>query len=255
MNYLTRILDEKKSEVSKLKSSNPRGALADAELQPTRSFADAIRRKPGDPLRLIAEIKKASPSRGVMVEDFKPVEIATLYHQQGAAAFSVLTDEPFFKGHINDLKAVRAALPLPVLRKDFIIDESQLYESRLIGADAVLLIAAALAPSQLAEYLHLARELELDVLTEIHDEHELEIAIDADAPIIGINNRNLKDFSVDIETSVRLRTRIPQGFTAVSESGLKTKEAIMKADAASFDAVLIGEGLIGAENLYEWKSL
>ncbi|MFQ3598395.1 MAG: indole-3-glycerol phosphate synthase TrpC [Chloroherpetonaceae bacterium] len=255
MTYLDKILDEKRSEVAALKL---RGIARTFEserkyLNKPRDFTQAIRREQ-DPLRLIAELKKASPSRGVMVEEFKPVERAEQYLNLGASAFSVLTDEKFFQGKIVYLEQVRSRFELPVLRKDFIIDETQILETRLIGADAMLLIVAALDNAKLEAFLQLATELGLHVLTEVHDEWELERAMKYDAKIIGVNNRNLHDFSVSLETSLRVKKEIPKSVIAVSESGIQTKADLTAIESAGYDAVLIGEGLTLESDLSTyWK--
>ena len=244
MSYLSRILEEKKREAGELQKERPEQRYMERQgsLAPTRDFRAALRRSDGG-LRLIAEIKKASPSRGLIVTDFDPVAIARCYGELGAAAYSVLTDRLFFQGSNDYLKLVSRSFSLPVLRKEFIIDELQIFESRLIGADAILLIVAALEPSQLADYLQLAAAIGLHVLVEVHDRHELDRALEKGAPIIGVNNRNLKDFSLNLETSLSLRPCIPSDVVAVSESGMKSSSDIALVGAASFDAVLIGEGL------------
>lgn len=244
MTYLSRILEEKQREVEELKKEKPQQRYLELQgsLAATRDFSGALRRGDGG-LRLIAEIKKASPSRGIIIHDFDPVAIARSYSDLGASAFSVLTDRTFFQGANDYLQQVSRSFPLPVLRKEFIVDESQIFQSRLIGADAILLIAAALDSSQLGDYLKLAVEVGLDVLVEVHDRKELEMVVEKGAGMIGINNRNLKDFSIDLQTSVRLRPCIPDGVAAVAESGMKTPADIALIDQASFDAVLIGEGL------------
>ena len=244
MTYLSRILEEKKREVGLLRQEKPARRYQELQgsLQRTRDFTGALQRSDGG-LRLIAEIKKASPSRGLIVADFDPVTIAHHYGELGAAAYSVLTDQLFFQGSIDYLQLVSLSFPLPVLRKDFIIDESQIFQSRLIGADAILLIVAALDPSQLGDYLQLAASIGLHVLVEVHDRKELDRAIEKGAPIIGINNRDLKDFSLKLETSLSLRPFIPSDVISVSESGMKTSADIALIEQASFDAVLIGEGL------------
>ncbi|MFN3637824.1 MAG: indole-3-glycerol phosphate synthase TrpC [Chloroherpetonaceae bacterium] len=255
MTYLDKILDEKRSEVAALKL---RGISRTFEaerkyLNPTRDFAKAIRRE-DETLRLIAELKKASPSRGVIVQDFKPIERAEMYLNLGASAFSVLTDEKFFQGKIEYLEQVRSRFELPVLRKDFIINETQILETRLVGADAMLLIVAALDNARLQSFLQLAKEISLHVLTEVHDEWELERAMKYDATIIGVNNRNLHDFSVSLETSLRVKKEIPKEVTVVSESGIQTKADLLKIEEAGFDAVLIGEGLTLESDLSSyWK--
>lgn len=255
MTYLDKILEEKQREVAALKLRGVARTFDQERkyLLPTRNFKKAIEREESR-LTLIAELKKASPSRGVIVKDFKPVERAEIYRSLGASAFSVLTDEKFFQGKIAYLEQVRSRFELPVLRKDFIIDETQILETRLIGADAVLLIVAALDNPKLNAFLQLSAELGLHVLTEVHDEWELERAMKFDAPIIGVNNRNLRDFSVSIETSLRVKKEIPIGVTAVSESGIQTKADVKMIESAGFDAVLIGEGLTLESDLRDyWK--
>ncbi|MCF8216751.1 MAG: indole-3-glycerol phosphate synthase TrpC [Chlorobium sp.] len=257
MTYLQRILDEKRTEVAELKKQRPQQRYEERknDLLPCRDFTGNLKRS-GDTLRLIAEIKKASPSRGVIVSDFDPVAIARRYLELGASAFSVLTDQRFFQGSIEYLESVKRSFSLPVLRKDFIIDERQIYESRLIGADAILLIAAALEASQLRDYLQLAAETGLAVLVEVHDRQELDVAAEAGAGIIGVNNRNLKDFSVSIDTSIDLRPYFPEGVIAVAESGLKSAADVVRIGQASFDAVLIGEGLYVSPELHDltWQT-
>jgi indole-3-glycerol phosphate synthase len=244
MTYLTRILEEKKREIEELKKEKPlqRYNAMQGSLAVCRDFTAALK---GDEagVRLIAEVKKASPSRGLIVSDFDPVVIAGRYLELGASAFSVLTDRMFFQGSDEYLQQVSRSFSLPVLRKDFIIDESQIFHSRLIGADAILLIVAALDRSQLGDYLQVAAGIGLHVLVEVHDHKELDLALETGASIIGVNNRNLKDFSVDLKTSVELRPFIPKEVVAVSESGMKTAADIALIQQASFDAVLIGEGL------------
>ena len=252
MSYLSRILEEKKREVELLQPQKPARRYQEQQgsLDVIRDFTGALRRCDGG-LRLIAEIKKASPSRGLIVGDFDPVTIARRYGELGASAYSVLTDRLFFQGSIDYLQLVRRSFPLPVLRKDFIIDESQIFQSRLIGADAILLIVAALDPSQLGDYLQLAAAIGLHVLVEVHDRNELDRAIEKGAPIIGVNNRDLKDFSLKLQTSLSLRPFIPSDVIAVSESGMKTSADISLIEQASFDAVLIGEGLHTSPELRE----
>ena len=253
--YLTKILEHKAGEVAVLKRQTPSARYRDKKsgLSPARGFKTALQGNEGA-IRLIAEVKKASPSRGVMVEDFQPIDIARRYSEIGASAFSVLTDRHFFQGANEYLQQVGDNFDLPVLRKDFIIDESQIYEARLIGADAVLLIVAALEGEKLKDYLQLAEGIGLDALVEVHDHTELDRALEAGAAIVGVNNRNLKDFSVSLETSLRLRPSIPQGVVSVAESGLKRASDVAMMQDASFDAVLIGEGLLGLElQRFTWK--
>ncbi|NTW56174.1 MAG: indole-3-glycerol phosphate synthase TrpC [Chlorobiaceae bacterium] len=252
MTYLTRILEEKQREVQELKKENPfrRYEELRGSLGPARDFKGAITGGNGS-IRLIAEVKKASPSRGVIVEDFDPVAIAGRYMELGAAAFSVLTDRMFFQGSDDYLMMVWNTYPLPILRKDFIVDESQIFHSRLIGADAILLIVAALDKPRLADYLQTARGIGLHALVEVHDREELDTALECGAGIVGVNNRDLRDFTVRLETSLNLRPFIPSGIVAVSESGMKSAADIARLREASFDAVLIGEGLHTSPELRE----
>jgi len=252
MSYLTRILEEKQREVQQLKQEKPsqRYVALQGSFAPARDFTAALKSKDGE-LKLIAEIKKASPSRGLIVSDFDPVAIARRYGELGAAAYSVLTDRTFFQGSNDYLQLVSRSFSLPVLRKDFIIDESQIFQSRLIGADAILLIVAALDPCQFGDYLQLALSIGLHVLVEVHDRKELDRALEKGALLIGVNNRDLKDFSLKLETSINLRPFIPSEVVAVAESGMLTAADIALIRQASFDAVLIGEGLHTSTELRE----
>lgn len=215
-----------------------------------RDFAATISR--GEPgkghgvLRVIAELKHASPSGGVLRQDYRCGEIARNYEFAGAAALSVLTEEDFFLGSLEDLRDARQAVRLPVLRKDFILEEYQVYESVAAGADAVLLIVAALEDQWLRELLEHCRRLRIAALVEVHTEQELDRALEAGARILGVNNRNLQTLGVDIATSFRLRAKIPAGRVAVSESGIKTAADLRRLSEAGFDAVLIGEQLMKA---------
>ena len=192
-------------------------------------------------VNVIAECKRRSPSKGVLEADYDPVRIARAYETGGAAAISVLTEPTFFDGALNHLAAVRAAVKIPLLRKDFIVDDYQLVEARANGADAVLLIVAALEQRELLRLDRRARELGLATLVEVHDEEELKRAVDAGARIIGVNNRNLRTLSVDVEGSYRLAARIPRGAIGVSESGLKSREELERLSDAGYRAFLIGE--------------
>lgn len=256
MTYLDKILDEKRNEVAALKLRGI-ARVFEAErkyLPPTRDFASAIKRE-SERLRLIAELKKASPSRGIIVPNFDPIERAEAYLELGASAFSVLTDEKFFQGNVAHLEQTRARFDLPILRKDFIIDETQILETRLIGADAVLFIVAALDNARLRAFLQLANEVGLRALTEVHDEWELERAMKCDASLVGVNNRDLRDFSVSLETSLRVKKEIPKEVISVSESGIRTKADLTTLETAGFDAVLIGEGLTLESDLSAyWKA-
>jgi len=246
---LDTIIETKKEEVEQLKKQTTVSALKRtiARLEPCRNFRQAISFAG---CNIIAEVKCASPSRGRLIADFDPVRIAGVYENNGAAAISVLTDEKYFAGHKNYLTQIRQKIKLPLLRKDFIIDHLQIYETRAIGADAILLIVHVLG-KKLAEFILLSRKLGLSPLVEVHTQEELDLALAADAEIIGINNRNLDTFVTDIETSRKLRARIPEGFIVVSESGIMARadiEFLMQADIHAF---LIGEALITAPNIGE----
>jgi len=201
-------------------------------------FAAAIS---GTGLRVIAEMKQASPSAGVLRVDYRPAEIARGYETAGAAALSVLTEEDFFKGSLAHLREVRQATALPILRKDFIVDAYQVVEAAAAGADAILLIVAALTDADLRKWIELAGSLKMAALVEVHTEEETRRAVGAGARIIGVNNRNLKTLAVDLETSLRLRALIPPGYIAVSESGIKTAVDLINLRRAAYDAFLIGE--------------
>jgi indole-3-glycerol phosphate synthase len=214
-----------------------------AERRPDfRDFAVAIQRS--DRVRIIAETKKASPSAGVIAADYDPVETAKNYADNGADAISVLTEQNYFDGKPEHLTAVRQAIALPVLRKDFIIDEAQVLESVVIAADALLLIVAALKPEQLNALHHLATTHKMSVLVEVHTRDEIGMAVDAGAKIIGINNRNLATLEIDLATTEKLLPEIPQGITIVSESGIRTMADLKRMAAYPIDALLVGEGLM-----------
>jgi indole-3-glycerol phosphate synthase len=210
-----------------------------------RPFREALTR-PG--LSLIAEFKRSSPSAGDIRRGATPAEIARAYEEGGAAALSVLTDAPHFGGSLADLREARAACALPVLQKDFIVDTYQLYEAAVAGADAVLLIVAALERDALAELHAEARSLDLDVIVEVHSEEELETALTVDAEVLGINNRNLEDFTVDVKTTFELITDVPAGKTVVSESGISERGSLEELERVGVDAVLIGEALMRADD-------
>ena len=222
---------------------------AEALPQVNRGFGQALKKQG---LSFICEVKKASPSKGLIAKNFNPVLQARVYpvlqarayEKAGAAAVSCLTEPQYFLGSNEYLKAISQSISLPVLRKDFTVHEAQIYEAKLIGADAILLITALLQESVLHEYLAAAKSIGLDVLTEVHDEAELETAMKAGAEIIGVNNRNLKDFTVDFNNSLRLKKLVPPGITFVAESGIKTRDDIIKLQNAGADAVLIGETLM-----------
>ncbi len=220
------------------------------DLPPTRDFKAALA-EPGI-VNLIAEVKRKSPSKGIIREDFDPLEIAKTYARNGASAISVLTDHEFFGGDLSYLSTIRNAVDLPLLRKDFTIDEYHIYQARVAGADAVLLIVAILTPEQLREFIEIARHLNLAVLVEVHTQTELNISLDVGAEIIGINNRDLKTFHTDIATSFHLRKSIPDDRIVVSESGIYTREDVIRLGEAEMDAILVGESLMGSADI-GWK--
>jgi indole-3-glycerol phosphate synthase len=214
---------------------------------PPHDFTAALR-KP-DHVALIAEVKHASPSKGILTEVFDPVGLGMTYAQNGAAAISVLTDEPFFQGCLRDMHEVHEAVSVPVLRKDFIIDEYQIYEGRAAGADAMLLIVLALEDDQLAELHGLIQQLGMAALVEVHNEAELERALKAGATLIGVNNRDLKTFHEDLETTARLGKLVPPEVTLVAESAIRSLDDVRRMGDLGAHAVLVGEGLVKAENV------
>ncbi|MFC1962008.1 indole-3-glycerol phosphate synthase TrpC [Chloroflexota bacterium] len=216
-----------------------------------RSALDMTSALRGNNLKMIAEVKKASPSKGVLRTDFDPVAIARIYLANGATAISVLTEPKHFQGNLNYLSDIRQMVKssVPLLRKDFIIEPYQVYEARAYGADGILLITAILAPPQLAELIRLSHEMGMSCLVEVHDESELATALDSDARIIGINNRDLKTFKVDLATTERLRPLVPPDCTVVSESGIKNRDDMGKMKQWGVDAVLVGEALISAPDI------
>jgi indole-3-glycerol phosphate synthase len=219
---------------------------ADAESRVlTRDFVGAIRAKiaEGKPA-VIAEVKKASPSKGVIREDFIPADIAQSYAEFGAACLSVLTDVQFFQGSVDYLKQARASCQLPVLRKDFMVDSYQIYESRSMGADAVLLIAACLDDAQMKDMEAIALSLDMAVLVEVHDQAELERALKLRTPLIGINNRNLKTFEVSLDTTLTLRSLVPADRILVTESGIHTRDDVLRMGAAGISTFLVGEAFM-----------
>ena len=221
---------------------------ADAESRVlTRDFVGALRSKvaAGQPA-VIAEVKKASPSKGVLRADFIPADIAQSYAEHGAACLSVLTDVQFFQGSVDYLKQARASCQLPVLRKDFIVDAYQVYESRVMGADAVLLIAACLDDAQMKEFEAIAHSLDMAVLVEVHDAAELARALKLKTPLIGINNRNLKTFEVSLDTTLTLMRDVPTERLLVTESGIHTREDVLRMGAAGINAFLVGEAFMRA---------
>jgi indole-3-glycerol phosphate synthase len=242
-NVLGRIVEARRAEVAHRQRVVPEAVLriAAKKADPVRDFAGALCR---NQINVIAELKKASPSAGLLREDFAPASLARGFEEAGAAALSVLTEEGFFQGALAHLRDARAAVSLPVLRKDFIVDPWQVWEARASNADSFLLIVAALSRSALGELIVLGRELTMEPLVEVHTAEELDVAIAAGARIVGVNNRDLHTLAVRAETSFELIEQIPDGCIAVSESGLRSAEDLARLRAAGFDAFLIGEHLM-----------
>jgi len=251
MGVLDEIVRHKEAELVGRKAALPLPELrARCEpLAPPRDFDAALRRRPGRRVALVAELKKASPSRGVLADTFDPLAVARTYAGSGAAALSVLTDEKFFQGRIETLAEVRSAVDLPLLRKDFILEEYQLWESRAFGADAVLLVVAALDASRLIDLVHAAKGLGLGALVEVHRRGELDAALSLGASVIGINNRDLRTFETRLETSLALLPLVPPGPVVVSESGFFTRQDVERIVAAGAHAVLVGEALVRAPDI------
>lgn len=246
---LDQILAHKVEEVAICKEQIPLARLrAQAKLQePPRDFIGALRDAPRP--ALIAECKKASPSKGLLRADYDVRRLVQAYDDNGAAALSVLTDERFFQGTLDDLVTARSISRLPALRKDFIVDEYQLYEARAAGADAVLLIVAALDDARLKAFYQLAGALRLAALIEVHDLKELERAFRVGPQVIGVNNRNLRDFSVDVQTTAKLRVRIPGNVLVVAESGIHSRRDVEELAQTGVDAMLVGEALVTATDV------
>ncbi|MBI5095032.1 MAG: indole-3-glycerol phosphate synthase TrpC [Candidatus Hydrogenedentes bacterium] len=246
------ILDEicayKREELQRRIAAVPLKELLEQveQARPARDFRAALRL---EGISLIAEVKRASPAKGVLMADLDPVEVAGAYEQGGARAISVLTDERFFRGSLDDLTTVHKHVAVPCLRKDFTIDEYQIYEARAAEADAILLIVGILSDEQIKDYLALAVSLGMAALVETHDEAEIERALAAGARIIGINNRNLKTFEVDINTSIRLKKLVPGGKVLVSESGIHTREHVRILENGGVDAILVGEALVTSNDI------
>ena len=243
---LARILESKRLEVARAQKVVSLEALRQQSesMPPTRDFWKALECHAGGSTRIIAEIKKASPSAGVIRADFDPFAIASTYARHGAAAISVLTDKPYFQGDLGVLKAVRQRVTLPLLRKDFILDAYQLYEARSCGADAVLLIAAALEVPVLNDLAALCRELGMEPFIEVHTAAELEKALSGQCRLIGINNRDLHTFQTDVATTLQLLANVPTGHRVVSESGIRDRETVERLEAHGVSAFLVGESLM-----------
>jgi indole-3-glycerol phosphate synthase len=241
-NILDRIVEARRASVAHRKRVLPDVALkmaVEKKVAPSRDFAGVLAR-PGK-INIISELKKASPSRGVIREGYAPAVLAASLEEAGAAALSVLTEEDFFSGSLGDLKEASRVTKIPILRKDFIVDPWQVWETRAAGADSFLLIAAVLNDAELRDLLELGRTLKMEALVEVHSREELERVLDAGARIIGVNNRDLRDFQVHLETSLSLAEAIPEECIAVSESGLRTYDDLARLQRAGFDAFLIGE--------------
>lgn len=246
-NVLDEICAKKRQHVADLKSRVSLPDIMDkaAASGNTRGFTQSLQKRAGvKKPALIAEIKKASPSKGIIRADFNPESHARDYELAGASCLSVLTDESYFQGQNEYLVAARGAVKLPVLRKDFMVDAWQIYESRALGADCILLIMACLSDDEAAEFENIAHRLGMDVLVEVHDEDELKRALKLKSRLLGINNRNLKTLKVDIETSIRLSKLVPPGYTLVCESGIKTHDDILRMAAENIYCFLVGESLM-----------
>ncbi len=246
---LDEIVQHKREEVAARKSRVPLRSLEERleQSRPVRDFRGALRQ---EGISVIAEIKRRSPSRGDILPDVDAIKLAALYEQAGARALSILADEKYFGGSLEDISKVAKHTKLPILCKEFIIDPYQLYEARLAGADAALLIVRILSDDELRSFLHEATQLGLAALVETHDEAEIERALAAGASIIGINNRDLDTLEVDINTTLRLKKQVPGGNTLVSESGIKTRREVTMLEAGGVDALLVGESLLTSENIH-----
>jgi indole-3-glycerol phosphate synthase len=249
MSILDDIIAHKRREADAAKTARPESEVRTAAeaAPPPRKFFEALA-APGR-IKLIAEVKKASPSAGVIRADFEPVEIAQTYQQHGATCLSVLTDEKYFQGSLEYLRRIRAAVGLPVLRKDFILDKYQLYEARAAGADAVLLIAECLDDCHLRALHNEAVKLGMAPLVELYEPENLPRVLEAGATLIGINNRDLRTFKTDLDHTLRMREKVPDTFVLVSESGIRTRADVERLEAAGVDAILVGETLLASPNI------
>ena len=247
MSVLDRIVDSTRHDVAQRRREVPVAELEQAiQGREDRPFSEALI---GPRLSLIAEYKRRSPSAGLLREGDAVGDVVSAYERAGAAALSVLTENHHFSGSLDDVREARASSSLPILRKDFVVDPYQVYETAAVGADAMLLIVAALGRHDLERLYNEARALDLDVLVEVHSERELDQALEIDADVIGINNRNLADLEVDLETTLELLAHVPAGKTVVSESGYSTREQLDELDEVGVDAVLVGETLLRAEDV------
>ena len=249
MSILERILHAKAAEVEAARAMLPQAALERRarDAQPVRDFVSSLKGKVGKGLpAVIAEIKRASPSKGLLRENFDPAAIAASYQAGGAACLSVLTDHEFFQGAAEHLHAAREACALPVLRKDFIVDPYQVYEARAIGADCILLIVAALEHGRMSELEALAQELGMSVLVEVHNARELDAALALRTPLIGINNRDLRSFETRLETTLELAARVPEGCVVITESGIGSREDVRRMRSHGVHCFLVGEAFMRA---------
>jgi indole-3-glycerol phosphate synthase len=249
MDILGEIVSYKRKKVTEIKRKIPLAKLRDriTKLPPARDFKEAIS-LPGK-INLICEIKRASPSSGLICREFNPKKIARSYEKSGAAAISVLTEDKYFQGDILHLFSVKQSVNIPVLRKDFIIDEYQLYESRAFGADAVLLIASLLDVEEIVKFIKISKNMGMETLVEVHYEEDLEKVLSTPAEVIGINNRNLRDFSVDLNVTKNLMKKIPQEKIVVSESGIKRREDVLLLKNTGINGILIGQVLLESEDI------
>lgn len=251
MDILQEIAKKTKERVVELKKKIPLSAVKEAASRLTASPPSFYEALQADPIALICEVKRASPSKGVISKSFPYLSIAKEYEKAGASAISCLTEPFYFLGKSQYLREITAAVKIPVLRKDFTVDEYMIYEARILGASAVLLIFSILSERQLGEYLEITHSLGLDALVETHSEEEIDLAVRAGARIIGVNNRNLRDFTVDLNHSICLREKVPKDRIFVSESGIKTPEDIQTLRENGVNAVLIGETLMKSGNITE----
>jgi indole-3-glycerol phosphate synthase len=238
---LARIVDHKRSQLARVSANRAELERRAADRPAARDFRAALI---ASPPAIIAEIKQASPSKGIFTGDFHPASIAKLYAAGGAAALSILTDEEFFKGKLADLEAARSAVAVPVLRKDFTIDEFHIIEAAAHGADAILLIAAILDVQQMRVFRELAAQYGMAALTEVHNVSELDAALDSGADMVGVNNRNLHTFEVTLDTSLRLAEKMPAAVVKIAESGIHSRSDVQRLQAAGFHAFLVGEHLM-----------
>jgi len=247
---LEKIVQHKQTEIADAKKAVPLEKLRELahEASPPKDFVSALRSSLPQ-VGLIAEVKKASPSKGLIREDFDPVAIATEYASAGANCISVLTDEHFFQGHLDYLRQIRAAVDVPLLRKDFVLDEYQVYEARAAGADAVLLIAECLTPDRLKELHGLITQVGMTALVELYDSENLDAVLACKPTLVGVNNRDLNTFEVDLEHSIRIRKQVPADITFVSESGIFEHSDVALLEANQVDAMLVGESLMRSENI------